>query len=80
MHPATIAAAYVAACTDELQALKPGNAHVHATTHKLSVGHKASVGTSPASAGAANTSPRGVGRENFAPIFGGRVTKRAGVV
>ena len=33
----TIAAAYIAACTEELQALKPGNAHVHASTHKLSV-------------------------------------------
>lgn len=34
---AEIAAAFSAACTDELLALKPGNAHVHSATHKLSV-------------------------------------------
>ena len=34
---AQIAAAYVAACEDELLALKPGNAHVHGRGHKLTV-------------------------------------------
>ena len=33
---ARVTAAYLGACRDELQALKPGNAHVHSDTHKLS--------------------------------------------
>ena len=32
-----IAAAFVAACEDELQALKPGNVHVHADGHRMTV-------------------------------------------
>ena len=37
MTRAEIAAAFEAACLDELQALKPGNAHIFSDTHKLSV-------------------------------------------
>ncbi|MEJ1160819.1 triphosphoribosyl-dephospho-CoA synthase [Prosthecomicrobium sp. N25] len=34
---AAIAAAFRAACLDELQALKPGNVHVHAAGHRMTV-------------------------------------------
>ncbi|MDQ2078745.1 triphosphoribosyl-dephospho-CoA synthase [Xanthobacteraceae bacterium Astr-EGSB] len=37
MNQAIIAAAFVAACEDELQALKPGNVHVHADGHRMTV-------------------------------------------
>ena len=37
MHSSAIFDAYIAACEDELLAFKPGNAHVHSNTHKLSV-------------------------------------------
>ena len=37
MHSSAISAAFISACEDELLALKPGNAHVHSNTHKLSV-------------------------------------------
>jgi triphosphoribosyl-dephospho-CoA synthase len=38
LSPDAIAAAYEAACRAELDALKPGNVHVHADGHRMSVG------------------------------------------
>ncbi|AWN46740.1 triphosphoribosyl-dephospho-CoA synthase [Methylobacterium terrae] len=37
LAPAAIAAAYLAACRAELAAIKPGNVHVHAAGHRMSV-------------------------------------------
>ncbi len=37
MTPAGIAAAFLAACRAELQALKPGNVHIHAAGHGMTV-------------------------------------------
>ncbi len=37
LAPATIAEAYLAACRAELAAIKPGNVHVHAAGHRMSV-------------------------------------------
>jgi triphosphoribosyl-dephospho-CoA synthase len=37
MNQAIVAAAFMAACEDELQALKPGNVHVHADGHRMTV-------------------------------------------
>ena len=37
MNQAVIAAAFGAACEDELQALKPGNVHIHADGHRMTV-------------------------------------------
>ncbi|HET6306933.1 MAG TPA: triphosphoribosyl-dephospho-CoA synthase, partial [Rhodopila sp.] len=37
MRAADIAAAYVAACVEELAAPKPGNVHAHAAGHRMTV-------------------------------------------
>ena len=37
LSPAAISAAFLAACLAELQALKPGNVHIHAPGHGMQV-------------------------------------------
>lgn len=39
MSPADLAKAFIAACDDELRALKPGNVHIHSAGHGMEVRH-----------------------------------------
>jgi triphosphoribosyl-dephospho-CoA synthase len=73
LTPALIAGAYQAACLDELRALKPGNVHIYADGHRMSVRdfeRSASVSAAPLAAAGERVGRRILGavRETIACV------------